>query len=138
MTRGLPHALCRLLALLACVMCGQSASRVVAQPRLDLGASWAGVEGATVRADLCETGVSVPAVPAGLDPESPASEPREEERESDDDEDLDDDFDGAQPLGLRGSPWDCCALPRCFGAPFSHDPVCSNHRLLDPRPPRRR
>lgn len=139
MTRGLTHALCRLLALLACVMCSQPAARGVAQSWADAGAGWGGYVGAVLRADGGEIGVSVPGAPAGRGADSvPANEPSREERQSDDDQDQDDDFDGAQPLALRGTLWGSSASSPRFGAPLFHDPVCSSHRLLDPRPPRRR
>ena len=86
-----------------------------------------------------EGSVSTSGAPAGPEADPlPGTESSRQERESDDDEDQDDDFDDAQPLGLRGTLWGTPSLMASFGATPSHDPACSNHRLLDPRPPRRR
>ncbi|HEX6241619.1 MAG TPA: hypothetical protein VFZ61_12015 [Polyangiales bacterium] len=140
MTRGLTHALCRLLALLACVMCSQSASRAMATPSIQAGVlGQLASTNVSLRPDASETELlSSQRSGAGHQADdTPASEPPCEERESDDDPDQDDDFDDAQPFGLRSTSWDTPPLVAAFGATLLADPTCSNHRLLDPRPPRR-
>ena len=137
MTRGLFQALCRLLALLACVMCSQPASRAQARAEVQVERV-ADATGAAFHAGRGAVWVSDPGLPAEREPDGvPGSEPSREERESDDDPDQDDDFDDAQPLDLRSTLWGTQPLLAGFGASLVHDPVCSNHRLLDPRPPRR-
>jgi hypothetical protein len=131
MTRGFLHALCRLLALLACAMCSQQTSRAYAETLEQP------IGGIAAEAGPSAAWVSAPGFSSEHETDgNPGAEPSREERESDDD-DQDDDFDDAQPLHLRGTLWGTAPLVLAFGAALAHDPDCSNHRLLDPRPPRR-
>jgi hypothetical protein len=85
-------------------------------------------------ASVSDLGLSAVPEPGGV----PGNEPTREEREPDDDQDQDDDFDDAHLLFQRGTLWGPQPMPSRFGAPLLHNPLGSNHRLLDPRPPRRR
>lgn len=130
--RRIPHALCRLLALLACVMCGQLAPGAQAAEPVSSARVERSVEAATALRSHTSPRPSTEEAAQG------PTGSHEEREESDDDPDQDDDFDDdAETLGHARRPRSVPPATAWFHHGVRHDPISLGHYYFDPRPPRR-
>jgi hypothetical protein len=123
--QGFGLLLCRVLSLLACIVCaGGSATSAHAQTLPSGSSNWAGLQDEACRADHQD--------------QNPAGDPVPGSSGSDFAEHDDDDDCSEEPAALvidvrpQGAPWEPGRPERAFlRAPRIHD-----HRTLEPRPPR--